>query len=278
MTFSKGDFHLHTTASDGKSSPEALVALAYEKGIDIMAVTDHDTTLGVSTAVEAGKAKGVKVIPGIELSTLHNGESIHILGYFKDSSYEKKDFQDLLWEMLNFRVSRARKIIDNLDTFFNIKLDYEKIYESAKGVIARPHIARGIIDAGYDYTWEEIFDTLIGNDSPAYVPNKKLSIPEGLELLKSVNAVTVLAHPLLIKRSAVEDIIKYGFDGIEAIYALNSIEQTEHYKLLAKDNNLIITAGSDYHGGDKGDTKHGEVGCVSLQGEQLRDFLKLLNY
>ncbi|NYC95119.1 putative metal-dependent phosphoesterase TrpH [Clostridium acetobutylicum] len=105
----KGDFHIHTNASDGKYTPEKVLELAKTAGINILAITDHDTTSSVKKAIAVGNELGIKVLPGIELSTLKNGESIHILGYFRDISYENKDFQNFLTEMQNYRVWRAKK-------------------------------------------------------------------------------------------------------------------------------------------------------------------------
>ncbi|MDP4143131.1 MAG: PHP domain-containing protein [Bacillota bacterium] len=273
--YKKGDFHLHTNESDGKLSPRQLVNLAKENQIDIMAVTDHDTTKGVQNAIDEGKKQGIRVIPGIELSTLHEGESIHILAYFKDESFRKTSFQNFLEEMTNYRVKRAIKIVENLDKFFNIKVDYKKMLDNAEGVVARPHIARAIIDAGYPYTIDYIFKHIIHSESPAYIPNKKLGIAEGIEFLRSVNSVIVLAHPVLIRKSNVEDLMKFDFDGIEAIYGLNSPQDTERLVNLANKYNKLITAGSDFHNDDADDTKHGTIGCVSLDQDGISKFLNI---
>lgn len=269
----KGDFHLHTNASDGKSTPKELVFLAHKKDIDIIAVTDHDTTMGTEEAVAAGLLTGVKVIPGIELSTTHNGESIHILGYFRDETYKNKEFQSLLQDMIDFRVERAKKIVQNLETYFTIKVDYNKILKHAHGVVARPHIAKAIIEEGYPYSFDEIFNSFLGNSSPAYVPNKKLSVEDGIKLLKKANAFVVLAHPVLVKKSPIDELLKYDFDGIEAIYPLNTSKDTSYLKLKALEYNKVITAGSDFHGIDDTDTKHQDMGAVSLKGEDLKTFL-----
>jgi predicted metal-dependent phosphoesterase TrpH len=269
----KGDFHMHTTASDGKLSPQEVVRRAKERGTDIIAITDHDTTIGLDEAIAEGKLQKIRVIPGIELSTIYNNESIHILGYFKDETYKNKNFQDFLYEMKNFRTIRAQKLIDNLDKFFNIKINYEQVYKEAEGVIARPHIARAIINQGYNYSWDYIFDNIINEDSPAYVSNKKVSITEGIDILKSVNAFTSLAHPVLVKNSKIEDLLNFHFDGVEAIYSQNTPEQTKSLIELAKNYGKLITAGSDFHGNDNGDTKHGDIGAVYLIDDALKHLL-----
>lgn len=270
--YKKGDFHLHTLASDGRLTPSELVKVAVDASLDVMAITDHDTTNGVPEALKASKTFGIKVIPGIELSTTHKDESIHILGYFKDDKYKSDDFQIFLKEMHEYREWRGKRIVANLKIYFDIDIDGEKLIRETKGVIARPHIAQAIIKAGYNYDWDFIFDTILSKESPAYVANKNISITEGIKILKEVNALVVLAHPILIKKSTIEELITYDFDGIEAIYSLNTDEATKHFIKVAKDNNKFITAGSDFHGIGNQDSKHGNIADVTLIGNELQIF------
>lgn len=274
--YNRGDFHLHTNASDGKLSPKELIYTASIKGLDIIAITDHDTTLSVEEAIREGLIKNIRVVPGIELSTIHNDESIHILGYFKDDKYKDADFQDFLKDMENYRILRAKKIVENLDTIFKIKLDYEKILEDAKGVIARPHIAKAIMNAGYKYDWKYIFDNILSDDSPAYVQTKKISTEDGIHMLKKLNALVVLAHPVLIKNSSIDEMLKFDFDGIEAVYPINTKKQKAFLKAKAKEYGKLITAGSDFHGITTSDTSHGVIGSVSLSNNELADFVNAL--
>lgn len=270
----KADLHLHTEASDGILTPSELVREAKAKELQIISITDHDTIAGVEEAIRYGNKIGVKVIPGIELSTMHNGESIHILGYFKGINYKDKNFRRTLEDMTDFRISRGQKIVNNLEKYFGIRLNYENILKEAKGVIARPHIAKAIVDSGYNYDWEYIFHNIIGEDSPAYVPKKNLTIQEGIDLLKSVNALAVLAHPIVYKKNPIEELVRYDFDGIEAIYHMNTEEVTNKFIQIAKSHGKIITAGSDFHGIDKKDNSHGSVGCVYLSDNDLNIFLE----
>lgn len=277
--YNKGDFHIHTNASDGKYSAAQIIDLAKLQEVDILSITDHDTVASLKEGIEIGNKHGIKVIPGIELSTLYKGKSIHILGYFKNNNYENPRLLDYLKEMNDYRVLRARKIVKNLDKYFNIKLNYEDILKSAHGIVARPHIAKAIVNAGYPYDWDYIFQNFINEDSPAYVPNKKLSVSEGIDFLKSMNAITVLAHPVLIKNIDIKEIMQFGFDGIEAIYFMNSGTQTEDLIAFARKNDLIITAGSDFHGISKDDGSHADtIGAVYLTSTQIDIFLqKLIN-
>lgn len=275
--YNRGDFHLHTNASDGKLSPKELIYTASTKGLDIIAITDHDTTLNVEEGIREGLSENIRVIPGIELSTIHNKESIHVLGYFKDEKYKNGVFQNYLKNMEIYRVLRAEKIVENLETFFKIKLDYSKILADAKGVIARPHIAKAIMNAGYKYDWKYIFDNLLSNDSPAYVQTKKISTADGIAMLKKVNALVVLAHPVLIKKSTIDEMMEFDFDGIEAVYPLNTKKQKAFLKAKAIEYNKFITAGSDFHGITTSDTSHGKIGSVFLSHNELAIFVNELD-
>lgn len=276
--YTKGDFHLHTKASDGKLSSEELVNLAKKEGIDIIAVTDHDTTGGLDKAIIEGQNISVKVIPGIELSTLYENKNVHILGYFKDIEQIDSNFKNYLKELNDYRIYRGEKIIKNLDSLYNIKLDYKSILEKAHGIMARPHIAKAIVDAGYDYSWNYIFENLIGDNSPAYVPNKKLATEDGLKLLQSVGALTILAHPVFIQSIELDKLLQLPFHGIEAIYPANTTEDTEKFITYAKKYNKVISAGSDFHGITKDDSKHAAtVGEVFLDKKGIDIFLHKLN-
>lgn len=264
----KGDFHTHSTASDGLLSPAELVKYVNSYGFDYVSITDHDTVSGIDEALETGKKLGINVIPGIELSTIHNGESVHILGYFKDDSYKSITLIKFLKELKQHRVQRAKKIIENLKLHFNIEVNYELVEKYSNNIIARPHIARAIIGSGYDYSFDYIFNNFLGNDSPAYVPNMELSIQEGIALLKKHNALTVLAHPVLIKKTPFINFSNFEFDGIEALYYLNTHAQTKNFIKYAENNNLLISAGSDFHG-NAADKKHGQIGSVYLSDKRL---------
>lgn len=269
--YTKGDFHLHTNASDGAYSPSMLIEKALKNNIDILAVTDHDTIKNINEAKKCAGNK-IRIIPGIELTTYHNDESIHILGYFRDDSFRSDAFSKYLKKLSDFRRERAEEIIERLEKYFNISINIKKNRALNKNVIARPDIANAIIEEGYDHTFEYIFDNILSKNSPAYVPSNKLSITEGLNALKNANAITVLAHPVLIKKTPIENLLEYSFDGIEAKYALNTLHDTEKYIKLAQKYNKIITAGSDCHGRDD-DKKHGKIGCAYLDKNETELFL-----
>jgi 3',5'-nucleoside bisphosphate phosphatase len=278
MMYRKGDFHIHTRYSDGKYSPKEVIDLAKKNNLDVIAITDHDTISGVEEAVRLGQESSITVVPGIELSTTNKGESIHVLGYFKDVSMISNEFREHLENIHLQRYRRAEEMVHKLDKIFSIKISLEKIIKDTSGVIARPHLAKAIIEAGYDYEWNYIFENIINRDSPVYVPTVKMTTEEGLDLLNSAGALKVLAHPALIKNSNVELLLKMGFDGIESRYYSNSIEETEKYLKMALEHKKIVTAGSDFHGIAETDHSHSlEVGSVFLEKAEIQDFMKLLN-
>lgn len=273
----KGDFHMHTTASDGKLSSSELVDLANSKNINIIAITDHDTIDGIDEGIKCGKKKNITVIPGIELSTTYNDESIHILGYFNGENYKSSEFKSFLSDMKNKRYFRAKKMIEKINEIHGFHLHFKEISSSAKGVIARPHIAKAIIEEKPKLSWEYVFNNIIGNGCPAYIPSVKLPLEEGIKLLKNQDAIVVLAHPTFIKKSSVETLLQFDFDGIEALYPKNNSGEYEKFKSLAEKYNLFITAGSDFHGDTSIDTKHDDMGSVTLEGSDLMNFLNKLN-
>ena len=269
----KVDFHVHSTCSDGLLTPENVVKRAYEKSVKYLALTDHDTVSGLDIAKAKAKSLGINFIPGIELSTNYNKESIHILGFFKDESYKDKKLINYLDELKERRNIRAIKMIEKLKEEFNIIIDKDKLFKKANGgVIARPHIAYEIIESGYNYTKDEIFKKLIGKDCPAYVPTTKISPEEGINILRKHNALVFLAHPILIKKSPLTDFLSFGFDGIEGVYFQNSKEDEKKFINFALKNNLLISAGSDCHGDFNGDTRHGDIGCMDLEEKYLKAF------
>lgn len=269
----KADLHMHTTSSDGRLTNVELIERVKKNGLDVFAITDHDIIAKTEENILLASENDLIYIVGMELSTVYKGKSIHILGYFNHDNYHSEEILEYYKNMKEKRDDRAKLFVANLKKHFDIEIDYEDIYKKASGVIARPHISQAIEEKYPQYKHEYIFDNFIGNDSVAFVPSTKLSVKEGLALLKRNNAFCSLAHPTLYKREHVLDIISYGFDGIEAIYPLNKEGETEIFKALAKEHNLLITAGSDYHGINN-DSRHGDVGDKYIEGLDVEVLLK----
>lgn len=271
------DLHTHSTASDGKFSPKEVVKKAYDRGVKYLALTDHDTLSGIAEAKEEAEKLGLNFIPGIELSTTYKGETIHILGYFRGDDYKNPELNNYLEDIKKKRIERAHEIVRRLKKFNDIEIDVNEVLKNGKDTIARPHIAKAIIDAGYPYTKEYIFDNFIGDHCPAYIPANKLDAEEGIKLLRTYNALVILAHPVLLKKLDIMDVLHLDFDGIEGIYSLNTPEATENFLKIVDKKGLITSCGSDSHGHEDDDAKHGILGSQSMEESRVEKFLNKLN-
>ncbi len=242
----RADLHTHTNASDGEHSPEELVALARDRGLDVLALTDHDTTAGVGRALAAAREAGdLELIPGVELSTDVPGYEIHILGYFVD--WQNPEFLDMLDQFREGRIGRAEKMVAKLNEM-GVPVSFERVREIAgDGAIGRPHVARAMLEAGHVSTVQEAFDRYLANDKPAYVPHFSLPPPEAVRFLRRTKAIPVLAHPRGITQF-IPELLSAGLLGLECYYAEYDERQQRELIGLAKQYGLIATGGSDFHG------------------------------
>lgn len=242
------DLHTHTTASDGTLTPTELVSKAGKLGVGILSVTDHDTISGLKEAMTVAGDYGMVFIPGVELNTDVNLGEIHILGYFIDQ--EDKSFCATLKEIGLEREKRCIRMLDKLEEL-NVSPGIERVRAFSKGEsIGRPHIARAMLDMGLVSSFDEVFVKYIGSNAPCYIPRKKLKPKEAVKLILSAGGIPVLAHPGLMKdfNNQFPSLLSAGLMGIEAYYPRHSPLQIDYFVRLAKKHNLLITAGSDYHG------------------------------
>ncbi len=243
------DLHIHSTASDGKYSPSAIVSKAAEIGLKIISITDHDSTDGVAPGLKAAKAfPGLTLIPGVEISTdLPDGEA-HILGYFID--YSSRDFQKELARFRDSRLGRGKRMVEKLNDL-GIKIDWARVQQIAgDGAIGRPHVAQAMLEKGYVKTFEEAFNKYIGHGGPAYVEREKMTPQEAVALVLYAKGIPVLAHPFTVPdpEAMVQSLKGVGLMGIEAYYKDNTPENTQATLKLAEKYGLIVTGGTDYHG------------------------------
>ena len=272
----KADLHMHSTLSDGRLSPFDVIKRAKKNGADIIALTDHDICGNVEENIALAMEQGIAFIPGIELSTVHENKSVHVLGYFRDDSYKSKDMISYYKEIKEARENRAMKFLTNLKEIFNIEISYEEVLSYSDGIIARPHIAKAVVNNYPEYSFDDVFSKLIGDDSKAYVPTCKLSVEEGIDLLRRNNCVVVLAHPTLLKPHIKDYVLSRNFDGFEAVYLRNKDGEEQQFRTLAVTRDLIITGGSDFHG-IINDSNHGDIGDVFIKDEDLTKFLNKYN-
>ena len=272
------DLHVHSTASDGKLSPSAIIIKAAEIGLKVISLTDHDSVDGIVPALQAVKAfPNLTFIPGVEISTdLADGEA-HILGYFID--YTNPELVKSLEKFRGSRLNRGKRMVEKLAAL-GIFIDWPRVQEIAgEGAIGRPHVAQAMLEKGYISRFEEAFDKYIGHGGPAYVEREKMTPEEAVALVVRAKGLPVLAHPFTVKEpeAMVISLKKAGLVGIEAYYKENTPEQTAATLQLAEKYGLIATGGTDYHGID--DRKEVMMGGVEVpleSAEKLIDMAKRL--
>ena len=258
------DFHSHTVHSDGTLTPAELVALAKERGIKALALTDHDTTGGLDEALAAGEREGVEIIPGIEISVVYEPGTMHILGYFID--HKSTRLQELLKGIQRDRADRNPQIIKKLNAL-GIEITLEEVVkESGGGQVGRPHFARVLINKGRAKNIEDAFRKYLGKDAPAYVNKRRVLPEEGIRMIRDAGGVAVLAHPKLLRAEAgefdgiLDGLVAAGLEGLEVYSSCQNQEEAERFKAAAERRRILVTGGSDFHGTNKADVELGHMG------------------
>lgn len=263
------DLHLHTIKSDGALTPKALVNCAKALQINTIAITDHDNVDGIKEGIAAGIEGGVKVIPGIELSSFSEGE-VHILGY--NISYEDKGFLDELKNIQSRRENRNIEIVKKLRED-NIIIDYDKLKKNKPGSLGRVHIAIQMRDKGYVASVNEAFEKYIGFGCPYYEFSPLIKPAEAIKLILKYGGVPVLAHPYrYVEEKTLREFIESlpGLMGIEAYYPLHTESIRKEVIEIADEYGLIVTGGSDYHSNISGSP----IGSANyLMNEKAREVL-----
>lgn len=268
------DLHLHSVFSDGSMTPEELVTTAHQKGINTIALTDHDVVAGLERALQAGRKWQVEVIPGIEFSTYSGKGEIHVLGYGID--YENQVLQQEIDTIFQSRQKRAHKMIELLQKQ-GIDISFQEVQaRSGTNFIGRPHIARTMVEKDYITEMGEAFtEKYIGNGGQAYVSRYKMTPEKAIKLLKEAGGLSVLAHPGFInqgsplKETEIASLKAYGLEGVEVFHSKHNKEETDYYEQLALDHELLITGGSDFHGDNSPEI---ELGDIKLKGKYLQQF------
>jgi predicted metal-dependent phosphoesterase TrpH len=236
-----------------------LVARAADLGIEVLAITDHDTTDGIPPAVTEAQRWNITVVPGVEISTLSAQDEIHLLGYFVN--IDDPDLQATLARTRVARLERARGMVARLASF-GLAIKWERLIEIAgeSGSIGRPHVAATLLEAGYVQSYNEAFDLWIGRDCPAYVERLKLSPEDAIQLVRNSGGLPVLAHPFIYDRNGayktgldlkrwLPRLCEAGLQGIEVYYPHYPHRISRQLLAMAIHHGLLITGGSDFHGG-----------------------------
>lgn len=243
---SRVDLHVHTSASDSQLSPTEIVHKALEIGLAAIAITDHDTTGGIAEALEAARGTHLEVIPGVEISTDISQSEIHILGYYV--AYRDPSLCSKLALFRDSRLARARRMVAKLIRM-GVPLDWGRVQQIAgEAAVGRPHIARAMLQQGYVSSIDEAFHLYIGRNGPAYVERHRLSPAEAVQIILAASGLPVMAHPLHASH-LVPELAKNGLVGLEAYYPGYTPDETRFLLDLAAKYGLIVTGGSDFHGG-----------------------------
>ncbi len=246
------DLHVHTTASDGEYSPKDIVRLAKKEGLKTIAITDHDTIDGVLEGLLEGIEQKIDVIPGIELGVSYPYGKLHILGYFID--FTDENFQKQVNYLKTTREEKNNRFIEEFNkNGINICRD-DLLKYSNNDVIGKPHFARCLLEKGYINNYEDAFKNYFNKEPYKSIKREPFTPKDAINMLESAGAVVIIAHPITLKlkgqelENAIIELKKLGVDGIECFNSIHTKEERDFLIDIANRNDLLVTAGSDYHG------------------------------
>jgi predicted metal-dependent phosphoesterase TrpH len=264
------DLHLHTNFSDGTFSPAELVAAAVKQTLSAIALTDHDTVGGCAATGEACSAAGIEFVPASELTAEVEGEELHLLGYYLDTTEPR-----LLAAMARFqevRQGRIREMVARLNGL-GIPLETEAVFRLANcRSPGRPHVARALVAGGFCRNLDEAFERFLKRNRPAWVPKFKISAADAIELIHGAGGVAVMAHPGLNRIDEhIPGLVEAGLEGLECFHTKHPPSTAAHYVEMAGRLGLLVTGGSDCHGLSKGKPLIGTVRLPYEHVQRLRE-------
>lgn len=246
---SKGDFHTHSTASDGRLSPTELVDLVASQGVQYHALTDHDSTEGIAEARAAGaKHANYHLIPGVEMGTDIEGFEVHMLGLFLHP--DDAELQEKLKQLRAGRVDRGLGIVEKLRGL-GVMVEWERVQQIAGDAsVGRPHIAQALVEAGYVNKVADAFDKWIGRNGPAYVERDKMTPAESVQFIVSRGGLACMAHPADLPdlESLLPELAAAGMTAMEVFYKDYPMATVERLREAAERHGIHPLGGSDYHG------------------------------
>lgn len=264
------DLHVHSTASDGAWSPEAVVRGAAEGGLDVIALSDHDTIAGYTAAAAVGRAVDVHVVPALEVSSTHQGRDVHILGYFVDP--DATPLREHADRAVHRRAERMREMLVRL-AGQGVTIGYAQVEEAAGPdhvVIGRPHLAKALVSAGYASSIPEAFSKLIGDEHPAFVPTHLLIPADAVELVAASGGVPVWAHPPGdLVDPLLPELMEAGLLGMEVYRPRYGKSEVLRYENICRSSGLLRSGGSDWHSPDGG----AALGDFFVTGDEVRKLL-----
>lgn len=267
----KLDLHTHSSVSDGSFSPDKILAKAAELNLKYLSITDHDSIDGLDQITEI--PNGIKFINGVEISA-EFPKTLHILGY--NFNTQNKKLRNALQKLQDYRKKRNRKMLQKLaENGFHIS--QQELEIEAKGeIVGRPHFANLLYKKDYVKSYQEAFDLYLDKGKPFYMNKKRLAPKLAIELILQAGGIPILAHPYQTKlndedlENLIRELKDYGLLGIEVYYSQHSPQQITQYLSYAKKYDLLITAGSDFHGTNK---PHIQLG-IEVPKKHLEGFLE----
>lgn len=249
------DLHVHSNCSDGAHPPAEVARIAREAGLDVFALTDHDTTQGLPAARAAGERLGVEVVTGCEISANYRGNPVHVLAYFFDPDHSR--LAEELRLIRDSRRARAKLMVEKLNEA-GVPITYERVVEIAQGEsIVRPHIAQAMVEAGaIRRTTEAFTEEWIANGGRCYAEKRSFDPVDAVRLIGEAGGAAVVAHPIWfagkMPDERIEEMAAAGLAGIEVDHPDQDVEARARYRGIAERLGLVATGASDWHGNEHG--------------------------
>lgn len=272
MNTFRADLHCHSTASDGTLTPEEIVSLAKKIGLNALSITDHDTIEAYFTAIETARQVDLQLITGIELSSVLQGVSIHILGYC--FPFPNPVLETFCSQHQERRKKRCREMLMLLSQH-GMPIEEEELLQSLahkKTTIGRPHIAQMMIKKGFVESLNEAFKKYLGDGCPCYVQGERFSPQETISTIHQAGGVAIIAHPHLIKEVGIlKQLLEMNFDGMECYYSKFLPKEQKRWLKIAEKRSWLVTGGSDFHGSIKPNIP---LGCSWINEEYFNQLVE----
>ena len=244
------DLHMHSTASDGALPPRDVVGAAQRAGLSAIALTDHDTVDGIAEATRAGEELGIRVVAGIELSAVDDGDEIHVLGLHVS---HPEHLASALSELRETRRERAKTTVALLNAL-GVPVTLDAVFlEAGDGAVGRPHIARALVAGGWARDFRDAFDRFLGTGRPACVEKRTVTFAEAARLIHEAGGLAIYAHPGGgASRPELTELASLGLDGLEVRHPSHTADEIARLGSLADELGLVPSGGSDWHGAPEG--------------------------